>query len=107
MTWRMAPFATQREHSETQEVVQASTPSDDAVELLQGPNEAAAHFADFIPIDVDEDDAIEEAIRQSLVKEPEQSLQDSTYTYGSARTLTKEEIIGIVRAHSERVFTTA
>lgn len=44
----MAPSTTQREHSETQEVVQASAPSDDAVELLQGPNKAATHFADFM-----------------------------------------------------------
>ncbi|KAL0969895.1 hypothetical protein UPYG_G00234150 [Umbra pygmaea] len=58
-------------------------------------NEATIHFADFIPIDVEEDEAIDEAIRRSLLEESVQSLQDSRF----AKTLSKEEITGIVKAH--------
>ncbi|KAL7376812.1 hypothetical protein ABVT39_016296 [Epinephelus coioides] len=54
-------------------------------------------------IDAEEDDAIEEAIRRSLSEEPVQSFQDSRF----AKTLSKEEIQGIIKAHSERVVTTA
>ncbi|XP_039664334.1 uncharacterized protein LOC120563900 [Perca fluviatilis] len=79
---RDAPSRAQREHCERQERVEASAPSDDGMELQGqlGPNEAMNHFADFIPIDVEEDEAIEEAIRRSLLEESVQSLQDSRYT---------------------------
>ncbi|XP_028429629.1 uncharacterized protein LOC114552777 [Perca flavescens] len=100
------PDRAQREHCERQERVEASAPSDDGMELQgqRGPNEAMNHFADFIPIDVEEDEAIEEAIRCSLLEESVQSLQDSRRV---AESLSKEEITGIVKAHSERVVTEA
>ncbi|XP_035852933.1 G2/M phase-specific E3 ubiquitin-protein ligase-like [Sander lucioperca] len=102
---RDAPSRAQREHCERQERVEASAPSDDGMELQgqRGPNEAMNHFADFIPIDVEEDEAIEEAIRRSLLEESVQSLRDSRV----AESLSKEEITGIVKAHSERVVTEA
>ncbi|XP_063732504.1 uncharacterized protein LOC134859748 [Eleginops maclovinus] len=102
---RDAPSRAQREHCERQERVEASAPSDDGMELQgqRGPNEAMNHFADFIPIDIEEDEAFEEAIRCSLLEESVQSLQDSRF----AEILSKEEVIGIVKAHSERVVTEA
>ncbi|KAL1021171.1 hypothetical protein UPYG_G00009730 [Umbra pygmaea] len=101
---RDAVSTTQREHYERQEAVEASAPSDHGTGLQgqRGDNEATIHFADFIPIDVEEDEAIDEAIRRSLLEESVQSLQDSRF----AKTLSKEEITGIVKAHSERVVTT-
>ncbi|KAK0150726.1 Zinc finger MYM-type protein 1 [Merluccius polli] len=105
VTQREAPSRAQREHCERLERVEASAPSDDGMELQgqRGPNEAMNYFADFIPIDIEEDEAIEEAIRRSLLEESVQSLQDSRF----AESLSKEEMTGIVKAHSERVVTEA
>ncbi|XP_059905314.1 uncharacterized protein LOC132455468 [Gadus macrocephalus] len=106
VTQRHAPSRAQSEHCERQERVEASAPpSDDGMDLQgqRGPNEAMNHFADFIPIDIEEDEAIEEAIRRSLLEESVQALQDSRF----AESLSIEEMTGIVKAHSERVVTEA
>ncbi|CAL8347016.1 unnamed protein product [Gadus morhua 'NCC'] len=106
VTQRHAPSRAQSEHCERQERVEASAPpSDDGMDLQgqRGPNEAMNHFADFIPIDIEEDEAIEEAIRRSLLEESVQPLQDSRF----AESLSIEEMTGIVKAHSERVVTEA
>ncbi|XP_056438179.1 G2/M phase-specific E3 ubiquitin-protein ligase-like isoform X2 [Gadus chalcogrammus] len=106
VTQRHAPSRAQSEHCERQERVEASAPqSDDGMDLQgqRGPNEAMNHFADFIPIDIEEDEAIEEAIRRSLLEESVQPSQDSRF----AESLSIEEMTGIVKAHSERVVTEA
>ncbi|KAK0138681.1 G2/M phase-specific E3 ubiquitin-protein ligase [Merluccius polli] len=105
VTQREASSRAQREHCERLERVEASAPSDDGMELQgqRGPNEAMNYFADFIPTDIEEDEEIEEAIRRSLLEESVQSLQDSRF----AESLSKEEMTGIVKAHSERVVTEA
>ncbi|CAL9692713.1 unnamed protein product [Knipowitschia caucasica] len=104
---RGAPSRAHREHGERQERVEASAPSDDGMELQgqRGPNEAISHFADAIPIDVEEDEDLEEAIIRSLLDQSVQPLQDSRVA--QPRSLSKEEITGIVKAHSERVVTEA
>lgn len=100
-----ASSISQWEQRERQQGEEASPPDDIGMELHeQGTNEAATHFTDFIPIYVDEEEAIAEAIRQSLSEEAgSSSLHDSRF----ARTLSKEEITGIVKAHSEKVITAA
>uniref|UniRef100_A0AAV2KI09 HECT domain-containing protein n=1 Tax=Knipowitschia caucasica TaxID=637954 RepID=A0AAV2KI09_KNICA len=105
---RGAPSRAHREHGERQERVEASAPSDDGMELQgqRGPNEAISHFADAIPIDVEEDEDLEEAIIRSLLDQSVQPLQDSRRV-AQPRSLSKEEITGIVKAHSERVVTEA
>ncbi|XP_029015587.1 G2/M phase-specific E3 ubiquitin-protein ligase-like isoform X2 [Betta splendens] len=96
----------QREQYERQEGEETRPQADIEMELHEqrGPNQATTHFTDFIPVYVDDEEAIEEAIRRSLSEEAgSSSLQDSRF----ARTLSKEEITGIVKAHSERVVTTS
>ncbi|XP_072556895.1 uncharacterized protein [Paramormyrops kingsleyae] len=93
-----APQSTsQREAPERHEGVAANTPADEGLNLLQ----ANVHFADFIPVNLEEDEAVEEAIRLSLLEEAVQPLHDSRIT------LSREEMTGIVKAHSERVVTSA
>ncbi|XP_078024735.1 uncharacterized protein LOC144463656 [Epinephelus lanceolatus] len=79
VTQRYVPSTTQQDHCEKQQGVETSAPSDDGMDLhaQQRPNEATTNFTDFILIDAEEDDAIEEAIRRSLSEEPVQSFQDS------------------------------
>ncbi|XP_040928000.1 G2/M phase-specific E3 ubiquitin-protein ligase-like isoform X3 [Betta splendens] len=71
----------QREQYERQEGEETRPQADIEMELHEqrGPNQATTHFTDFIPVYVDDEEAIEEAIRRSLSEEAgSSSLQDSS-----------------------------
>ncbi|CAJ1074951.1 uncharacterized protein LOC113053478, partial [Xyrichtys novacula] len=79
---------------------------------LDGDNEREAeeprqlfpyNVAEFIPFYLEEEEALEEAIQRSLI---EDSAGPSTvHTLRSSEKLSKEEIAGLLRAHSEKVIT--
>lgn len=97
----------QVEHLESQEEIHGSTHSETTFQTPGLPNEAHVDFADFMldyllffnvtllkeifvillfrlnfrPIDLEEEEAVEEAIRRSLEEESVQSLQESRYFF--------------------------
>ncbi|XP_023816594.1 G2/M phase-specific E3 ubiquitin-protein ligase-like isoform X1 [Oryzias latipes] len=73
----------------------------DATNREHETEQGGTRFSDFIPLDFEEEEAVEEAIRRSLEEETVQVPQESR----SIKTLTTEEITGIVKAHSEMVVT--
>ncbi|XP_073714923.1 uncharacterized protein [Misgurnus anguillicaudatus] len=60
------------------------------------------NVADFVPVFLEEDEALEEAIQRSLLEEFD---GPAVNTLKSSEMLSKEEIAGLLQAHSERVIT--
>ncbi|XP_039477026.1 G2/M phase-specific E3 ubiquitin-protein ligase-like isoform X2 [Oreochromis aureus] len=61
------------------------------------------NVAEFVPIFLEEDEALEEAIQRSLLEESDR--QSEVHISRSFKKLSKEEIEGLLRAHSEKVIT--
>ncbi|XP_026074339.1 uncharacterized protein LOC113053478 [Carassius auratus] len=60
------------------------------------------NVAEFVPVYLEEDEALEEAIQRSLLEEWD---VPAVNTLKSSEMLSKEEIAGLLQAHSERVIT--
>ncbi|XDV12078.1 hypothetical protein PO909_000822 [Leuciscus waleckii] len=60
------------------------------------------NVAEFVPVYLEEDEALEEAIQRSLLEECD---GPAVNTLKSSEMLSKEEIAGLLQAHSERVIT--
>ncbi|KAF1371434.1 hypothetical protein PFLUV_G00278370 [Perca fluviatilis] len=60
------------------------------------------NVAEFVPVYLEEDEALEEAIQRSLLEECD---GPAVNTLKSSEMLSKEEIAGLLQAHSERVMT--
>ncbi|XP_034551786.1 G2/M phase-specific E3 ubiquitin-protein ligase-like [Notolabrus celidotus] len=59
------------------------------------------NLAEFVPVYLEEDDALEEAIQRSLLEESD--MPSSVHVVRSSEMLSREEIAGLLKAHSERV----
>lgn len=84
---------------ETESSTQESESQDQAEDLRQV---FPYNVAEFVPVYLEEDEALEEAIQRSLLEECD---GPAANTLKSPEMLSKEEIAGLLQAHSERVIT--
>ncbi|XP_039860953.1 G2/M phase-specific E3 ubiquitin-protein ligase-like [Simochromis diagramma] len=93
------PGESEAKHQETESCIQESENEGQA----EGQQMFPYNVAEFVPIFLEEDEALEEAIQRSLLEESDR--QSEVHISRSFKKLSKEEIEGLLRAHSEKVIT--
>ncbi|XP_039457543.1 uncharacterized protein LOC120434096 [Oreochromis aureus] len=93
------PGESEAKHQETEGCIQESENEGQA----EGQQMFPYNVAEFVPIFLEEDEALEEAIQRSLLEESDR--QSEVHISRSFKKLSKEEIEGLLRAHSEKVIT--
>ncbi|XP_031172194.2 G2/M phase-specific E3 ubiquitin-protein ligase-like isoform X1 [Sander lucioperca] len=95
--------SSQRESETRCQETESSTQESESQGQAEDPRQVFPYnVAEFVPVYLEEDEALEEAIQRSLLEE---CVGPAVNTLKSSEMLSKEEIAGLLQAHSERVIT--